>query len=325
MASGGERIRRYFADKGKASKFAGEQRAQWAKGLRSGLLKADVAMQCREALKILEPTGISILDAARMVARQVAESGTSDTLAVRYAEYCRKMEPHWRPRYAADMGHVPRWVGPELMATRVSEITPGRLLAALKENGALAEGTQKMRGDRVRAAIKNVGKKSRRLNVQIMTMTQCARMLRATCNPGERWAVALLLFAGIRPSSEDGEIARLDWAAVGTEQIYIAAEVSKTGSDRHIPMTPRLTRLLRGRPAEGPVRPPGWKVRWQRIRKAAGGVQSDITRHTFASHFLAAYGELAAKSAMGHSSGSTTLIRHYRRAVLEADGLKYFR
>jgi integrase len=325
MASGGERIRRYFPDKPKAAKFAGEQRAAWAKGLRAGLLQTNVAMEVREALKILEPTGFSIIEAARMVARQVQESGTSQTLQERFAEYCRKMEPHWRPRYAADMSYLPRWVGPELMATRVSEITPARLLAALKAHGARTEGTLKMRGDRVRAAIANVGKKSRRMNVQIMTLTQCGRMLRATCTPAERRAVALLLFAGIRPGSEDGEITRLDWSAVGEEQIYIAAEVSKTGSDRHIPLTPRLARLLRGHPADGPVRPPGWKLRWQRIRRAAGVVQSDITRHTFASHFLAAYGELKAKSAMGHSAVSTTLMRHYRRAVLEADGLKYFR
>lgn len=149
-------------------------------------------------------------------------------------------------------------------------------------------------------------------------------MLRACESPEERRAVALLLFAGIRPDSEGGEIARLQWEDVGADQIYIAAEVAKTGTDRHIPITPRLARLLRGRDTTGPVVPANWKRVYQRIRKAAGVTGQDVTRHTFASNYLAAYGIDSARQAMGHSQTSATILRHYRRAVTEAAGRKHF-
>jgi integrase len=84
--------------------------------------------------------------------------------------------------------------------------------------------------------------------------------------------------------------------------------------------------LLKGHPASGPVAPAGWRRSWQRIRKEAGiGHMQDVLRHTFASHYLAAYGEDAAKQALGHAAGSTTLFRHYRRAVTELQGKAFFR
>ena len=345
MSTSGKRVRRFFAEEKAAKVFAGHLRAQWAKGQRAGILDAtmardaqealellrphglglrEAARQALEALELLRPLGLSLGDAARMALRQAHAAGSVETLAERWLEYCRRMEPHWRPRYANDMGKVPRWVGPELMKKRVCEITPALLAEALRANGATAEGTLKMRAARVNAAISNRGGKKRSARIAIMTVRQCAQMLRAARGKEQRWAVALLLFAGIRPSAEDGEITRLDWSAVGETEIYVAPEVSKTGSDRHIPILPRLARLLRGRPAEGPVIPVRWKLAWQRMRRATGVKQQDISRHTFASMFLAATSDREAKQAMGHTASSDTLLRFYRRAVLEAAGRKYF-
>jgi integrase len=127
--------------------------------------------------------------------------------------------------------------------------------------------------------------------------------------------VALLLFAGIRPDAEAGEISRLQWEAVGETEIYVSPEVSKVG-DRHVPITPRLRRLLRGHPKSGSVVPAGWRRAWQRIRRVSGiSEMQDVCRHTFASNHLAAFGEDATKQAMGHTAGSSTLFRHYRRAI----------
>jgi integrase len=73
------------------------------------------------------------------------------------------------------------------------------------------------------------------------------------------------------------------------------------------------------------VLPANWRRSWQRIRKAAGiAGEQDILRHSFASHYLAATDEAKAKAAMGHTAGSSTLFRHYRRAVTQADGKAYF-
>jgi integrase len=155
-----------------------------------------------------------------------------------------------------------------------------------------------------------------------MTVKQCAAMLRACRSAAERHAVSLLMFAGIRP---DGELGRIDWADVGADNIVVHPETSKTGSDRFIPLTARLRRLLRGHPASGSVIPPNWQRRVQAIRKAAGiAGEQDITRHTFASHFLACHSEDETKRAMGHTQNSQTLFRHYRRAVTTEAGRKYF-
>ena len=93
-----------------------------------------------------------------------------------------------------------------------------------------------------------------------------------------------------------------------------------------IPIRPVLRRALKGHPQAGPVAPAGWRKAWQRIRKAAGiGHLQDALRHTFASHYLAAYGEDAAKAALGHAAGSRTLFAHYARAVTAAQGKAFFR
>jgi integrase len=73
--------------------------------------------------------------------------------------------------------------------------------------------------------------------------------------------------------------------------------------------------------------PPSWKKRITIIRKAAGMNDpkfQDATRHCFASHHLVAFGEAATQAAMGHTEGSRTLFKHYRRAITEAAGTKYF-
>jgi integrase len=164
------------------------------------------------------------------------------------------------------------------------------------------------------------------VKVALLSREELARLKwEARKDPEVRRGVGLLLFAGVRPAVEDGEITRLEWEAVGEREIYVAHEVSKTGSDRHIPLGRRLRWWLRGHPAEGPVTPPNWKRKYDKLRRAAGiGAGQDLTRHTFASHYLAVHGEQETKQAMGHTAGSDTLLRHYRRAVTKAQGLRYF-
>ena len=223
------------------------------------------------------------------------------------------------------MGRLPRWCGGELMRSRLCDLNPAMIDAALKANGAVALSTLGARRRYVSAIQNHQTKHRKKTEIDIMTPRQCSQMLRACESAAERRTVALLLFAGIRPSAEDGEISRLDWSAVGASEIYVSREVSKT-LDHHIPITPRLRRLLRGHPTSGCVTPANWRRVYRRLRAAVEGMagKQDITRHTFASNFLAAYGEMATKQALGHTAGSATLFRHYRVAVREVDGRKYF-
>jgi integrase len=325
MTASGKRERKFFESEREANKAASSIRNEYHRGSRGGVISQGLALQAAEAAEILEPYGLTLVEAAKMVAAQHDAKGTDETFQERYDRFVRTQEAHWRSRYATDMGKIPQWVGKAFMARRVALITPGIIESALRSHGAKADSTVKARAARVKSVLAARGNKRRGKNIKIMTEDQCRHMLNACKSPEETWAVALLLFAGIRPSVEDGEITRLDWEAVGETEIYISPDVSKTGTDRHIPITPRLRELLKGRPKEGTVIPARWRLIYQRLRKAAGvSGEQDITRHTFASHFLAAYGENAAKSAMGHTKDSDTLFRHYRRAVTEREGKGFF-
>ncbi len=327
MTANGKRVRKFFKDWNKANAFAGKMRKTHQVGLRGGLIPAALAMQAAEAAKVLEGTGVSLVEAARMAKQALAAAGGAEKFEDRYWRAVLAGEEHWSDRYTDDMGKVPRWIGKKGMAMRCAELTREVMDKLLREHGAASISTLQMRRARVLAVL-NYQERVRgtKGTVAILTPAQAGRVLRACVTPEERRVVALLLWAGIRPDAENGELARLKWDCVGKTEIYVSAEVAKTNTDRHIPITGRLRRLLRDHDADGPVCPAGWRRAWQRIRRVAGiAAMQDVCRHTFASNILAAFGEDAAKQAMGHTKGSEVLFRHYRRAVTREAGLRYFR
>lgn len=329
MTGEGVRKRRYFADEKAAKKYAGELRAKYRAGQRGGVIPLELAIMAEAAAEILDPHRATIMDAAReYVAKRERDNAESlETLGERYAAAMLDGEMRWSNRYRLDMDRLPRWVGAALMGMRLNHLTPEVIADELRLHGAVSQSTIQARARYV-SAIQNYAPRHRKKSdVAIMSPRQCGQMLRAAKSPGERYAVALLLWAGIRPSAEDGEISRLDWSAVGASEIYISGDVAKTKTDRHIPITPRLSRLLRGHPKRGPVVPANWRRVYARLRGAVEGIhgQQDVTRHTYASNHLAAFGDHLTKQSLGHTEGSQTLFRHYRKAVTEADGKKFFR
>ena len=84
-------------------------------------------------------------------------------------------------------------------------------------------------------------------------------------------AVALLLYAGIRPR----EVRRLRWRDIDLAEncVTIRSLCSKTGGVRHVEICrPLKTILSRSRPevCERAVCPPNWPRRWKLIRDASG-------------------------------------------------------
>ena len=84
-------------------------------------------------------------------------------------------------------------------------------------------------------------------------------------------AVALLLYAGIRPR----EVRRLRWRDIDLAEncVTIRSLCSKTGGVRHVEICrPLKTILSRSRPevCERAVCPPNWPRRWKLIRDARG-------------------------------------------------------
>ena len=73
---------------------------------------------------------------------------------------------------------------------------------------------------------------------------------------GGRWVTyfALCLFAGIRPSVKDGEIARLKPEDISLEEgiIHVSAEVSKVREQRKVVIQPNLAAWLKAYPLQSP-------------------------------------------------------------------------
>lgn len=325
MTATGQRKRKYFPGKTAAEKFAASLRQQHTAGMRGSLIPLSLANQAVEAVRILEGSGVSLVEAARLAVARIATTSSKETFKDRYARALLWGEAHWRARYMTDMERVLRWV-PSLLPVACGVIDRQRIEDALQQGGVLARSTIDMRARYVLAILGFRERHRKSSKIHILTVDERMAVLAACQNPAEKWAVALLLYAGIRPDAESGEIARLDWENVGKAEIDVPPETSKTGTDRIIPIQPVLRRALKGHPKEGTVIPANWKRTWARIRKDAGiGHLQDVLRHTFASHYLAAFGEDATKAAMGHAANSSTLFRHYRRAVTEKDGKAFFK
>ena len=347
MSGQGKRERKFFEIEKDAETFAKKLRGQYDRGERGGIVDAGLARMAAEAAKevagsgntileavktfaemvaMLKPYGITPMDACNAALAQHKATGTAESFRERYDRFVKDNENRWRDRYARDMLKIPRWVGEDFLATPCAGINAAAVESALRANGADSASTVLARKTRVLAVLHAAPKRPKRGPVKIMSPAQCGRMLRACRDRAEVQAVALLLFAGVRPDAQDGELGRLQWEHVETDHITVHPEISKTDSDRIIPITPRLRRLLRGHPAEGSVVPPNWHRRIQAIRAAAGiAGDQDIARHTFASNYLVEFGEDATKAAMGHTANSSTLFRHYRRAVRPSAAAKYFR
>ena len=324
MTASGKRVRKFFTTESAAKKFSASVRSQHAAGMRGSMIPAALAIDAVRAAALLNGTGISIVEAASMAVAKF-NSSSAELFGDRYLRTMTAMEYAWSNSYRLSMTAIPRWLPAEFLQRRCHGLDRVAIEAALRVvQPNLKQSSLDMKSTRILAVVNFRPRHRKASAIQILSVSQCARLLRVCESAAERRVVALLLFAGIRPDAQNGEIGRLDWSSV-SDQIYIAAEISKTSSDRYIPISARLGRLLRGHPKSGPVCPPNWRRAWQRIRRDAGiSEMHDVLRHTFASNYLAAHGEEATKNAMGHTQGSVTLFRHYRRAIMQADGIRFF-
>lgn len=139
-------------------------------------------------------------------------------------------------------------------------------------------------------------------------------------------AVALMLFAGIRPK----EIERLQWEDIHFDHasIRVGAHVAKTRSTRIVPIENNLRLWLEETPKierTGSIVPPNWKAKIKAIRSIGGfSHYQDVLRHSFASYHLAAKVDLnSLQEAMGHSTPEMVL-KHYRALVSKKDAIAFW-
>lgn len=151
-------------------------------------------------------------------------------------------------------------------------------------------------------------------------------------------AVAILLFAGLRPTELVGQyglaggggiIGGLAWNKVDVDG-EIVVDFTKTNQRRTVPISPNLDAWLkRYGKVRGPVvpNPTAWRRARRKIEAASGVLwTADMARHSFATYHYALHrnrDELEA--AMGHvEGGSTVLERHYKGLEKKSEAERYW-
>lgn len=162
---------------------------------------------------------------------------------------------------------------------------------------------------------------------EFLTVPQARAMLaEAERNyPACRAAVALLLFAGIRPR----ELTRLTWESIDFDGgfVRIGAGTAKTRDLRFVEISGNLAEWLKTTPKTeraGAIVSSNWAKDIQAIRRAAGIEGQDLPRHSFASYHAAVTGDLRrTMENMGHSTSAMTL-KHYKGLASKRDAINYF-
>jgi len=167
-------------------------------------------------------------------------------------------------------------------------------------------------------------------STKFLTVPQCRQLL-DKCQPRLRSALALMLFAGIRPEEIAGDNKpQLRWEFVNCDEkiIRVPSEIAKTGATRVMENLPdTLWRWLTpGRPNED-VLPTTRRTFVYCCRESAGMAKwpQDCLRHSFATYAVALTnnpGQVAIW--LGHNGNPTMLYRHYRGLTTKAEADKFF-
>ncbi|MGE9296578.1 MAG: tyrosine-type recombinase/integrase [Puniceicoccales bacterium] len=138
-------------------------------------------------------------------------------------------------------------------------------------------------------------------------------------------AVLILAFAGVRPMEELGN---LSWDDVSLDdaEIHISEKYAKARNARNIPMQDNLVAWLTELKGEGSIRPTSWKRKWQCIRRLAGFADvQDILRHSFATYFHKAHGDInQLREALGHSTGDVVFNAYLSLPTRKKDAIAFW-
>lgn len=303
----------------------------------------------RAALALLAPFGLTMEQAARLaIGKRVAV--TDATLAQVATDFLRaKLNAGCRP---ATFNYY------EERINRVSDAFAGRMMNSITRSEFAAWLAQSSDGRASRAATARAARalwnyaaalnppavssvitsglefsptpNGRDGSRKFLGVEQAKRLMR---NIPQRYrsAVALAMFAGIRPEEIAGDgKEKLTWAAVAPEErlIRVPGEISKTGQTRIIEELPEAVwHWLTPQERSLPVCPVAWRSVLYAARDAIGLSvwPQDCLRHSFATYALALTAEPGRVAMwLGHNGNPTMLHRHYRGLATKAQAESFF-
>jgi len=167
-------------------------------------------------------------------------------------------------------------------------------------------------------------------SLKVLSVAQCRQIL-TKIEPAYRSAVALMLFAGIRPEEVAGDgKPPLLWEGVKIDEkiVRISGELSKTGKTRVLENLPdALWAWLSPRAAHQSVAVATRRTTSEHAKAAAGFKvwPQDCLRHTFATYAIALLNDSGRVSMwLGHNGNPTMLHTFYRGLASKADAEKFF-
>lgn len=307
-------------------------------------LTPEQRIDARDALRILDSTGISLTQAAqkavhgrRAVHRIKFTQATDDFVRSRMANGLRstsvgwyqKMlalpEAKWGERYFDEIARAELFAW--LKAIPISEHSRAgmsRALRALWRWGVAHEpqlvGTDITPGLRS-AAPRNEG------DAKFLTVDQVKRAM-ADAGP-YRNALALLFFGAVRPEEVAGDgKPRLLWKHVRIEEkiIRIPGDIAKTAKPRTIEELPAtLWAWLQPGNDDEPICEAHIRQAIRRAKDVIGEWHHDATRHTCATYLLALTGDAGKVSTwIGHEGKPALLHRNYKGLTTKPEAAKFF-
>lgn len=137
---------------------------------------------------------------------------------------------------------------------------------------------------------------------------------------------ALAYFAGIRPSTNQGELAKLaaredELINLATGRIMITADMSKTKDSRPIRISENLKQWLEAY-ADLPIMPANFKNDYRKVREKFG-LQSDETRHSFISYHIALNRSIG-DTAQEAGNSERMIKKHYLDHRPKGEGQAFF-
>ncbi len=302
-------------------------------------------MEATEAMKLLEPLGVSLTAAVKYYLTHSRPEGGAKTVTDLADEFLReKKSAGRRPEYLRVQKYVLKRLKEAFGARAAHELRPAEIGEWLKIQ-TWAPRTKlnyfrdisNLYGFAIRRGYTASNPMDRleepKVNESgapgILTPKQVGALLTAAeaRDKGSLTSfVAIGCFAGLRTS----ELLKLEWKDIDLDEdtIAVAPHVSKTREHRYVTISDNLKAWLMPHVKDGGlVRPSAWRYHFEAARRAAGILAwpDNAMRHSFGSYHYAHHKNAALTAAeLGHRSTTQTLFRHYRALAKPKDAAAFW-
>lgn len=355
LTASGRRERQYFKTRDAAKIAAQELREKFMElGANATAIKPSLAEDATKAAAVLEPWGVSLLDAARtyvFTKEREAESCPVNEATAAFLVSCEGLRQRTYDAYRQVCTRLDSALGDRLLASLnaddvVAAADLGRSGAAAANRYRCARAFWRWAGKKGWCDIETFGsietpRTSGDTEITVLEVAEAEALLDVAEKhfPQAVASYALQLFAGLRVE----EVARIEARHVSADGIDLPARVTKKNRRRHITPSPTMQAWLERYPFEpcpnwrnvhnACRRLAGWDVAAGLLKRRApnlppakrGSWPQNVLRHSFASYAIAAGATLEEMLfTFGHSGGPALLRSNYVGRVTKKAALEYF-